>query len=207
MLKRTIDIVVSLTALMLAAPVILMVAILVRVKLGSPILFRQKRPGLDGKPFTLLKFRTMLDATDAAGNPLPDDQRMTTFGAFLRKSSLDELPSLWNILIGEMSLVGPRPLLMQYLPLYSSEQSRRHDVRPGLTGWAQVNGRNNISWEEKFRLDVEYVDTVSLFFDLKIILLTIKKVLVAEGVSKDGHVTTEAFTGSQHDDPTSHQNP
>ena len=207
MLKRTIDIVVSLSALISAAPIVLLVAILVRIKLGSPILFRQKRPGLGGKPFTLLKFRTMLDATDAAGNPLPDDQRLTTFGAFLRKSSLDELPSLWNILIGEMSLVGPRPLLMQYLPLYSPQQSRRHDVRPGLTGWAQVNGRNNISWEEKFRLDVEYVDHISLFFDLKIILLTIKKVLVAEGVSKDGHATTEAFTGNPNDDSATHGNP
>ena len=207
MLKRTIDIVVSLSALISAAPIVLLVAILVRIKLGSPILFRQKRPGLGGKPFTLLKFRTMLDATDAAGNPLPDDQRLTTFGAFLRKSSLDELPSLWNILIGEMSLVGPRPLLMQYLPLYSPQQSRRHDVRPGLTGWAQVNGRNNISWEEKFRLDVEYVDHISLFFDLKIILLTIKKVLVAEGVNKDGHATTEAFTGNPTDDSATHGNP
>ena len=207
MLKRIIDITVAICALICAAPIVLLVAILVRIKLGSPILFRQRRPGLGGKPFTLLKFRTMLDETDAAGNPLPDDQRLTTFGAFLRKSSLDELPSLWNILVGEMSLVGPRPLLMQYLPLYSPEQSRRHDVRPGLTGWAQVNGRNNISWEDKFRLDVEYVDHISLFFDLKIILLTIKKVLVAEGVSKDGHVTTEAFTGNPHDDSATHRNP
>ena len=196
MMKRTLDVVVSATVLILASPIILAVAALVRVFLGSPVLFTQMRPGRNGKPFVLLKFRTMLDATDAQQNPLPDAQRLTSFGKFLRKSSLDELPSLWNILAGQMSLVGPRPLLMQYIPLYSPEQNRRHDVRPGLTGWAQINGRNNLSWQEKFRLDLEYVDNMSFMFDCKILLLTVKKVLIADGVNKDGHLTTEPFKGN-----------
>lgn len=179
---------------------ILVVAILVRINLGSPVLFRQTRPGFKGRPFKLMKFRTMLDATDSEGKPLPDDVRLTRFGKLLRKTSLDELPSLINILKGEMSLVGPRPLLMQYLELYTPEENRRHDVLPGLTGWAQVNGRNNIGWPEKLRLDVEYVDQRSFLMDLKIILMTFTKILSADGVSKDGHATTEVFTGSnQHE--------
>jgi len=164
MLKRLFDIVASLTALILLSPVLLIVALLVRRKLGSPVFFRQTRPGLNGKPFEMIKFRTMRDAVDNQGNPLPDDQRMTPFGSFLRATSLDELPELWNVLKGDMSLVGPRPLLMEYLPLYSKEQYRRHEVRPGVTGWAQVNGRNALSWDEKFKLDVWYVENRSLPF-------------------------------------------
>ena len=181
---------------MMLLPVIGVVALLIHRKLGSPVLFRQIRPGKNGKPFQMVKFRTMRDALDAQGNPLPDFERMTTFGQFLRSSSLDELPGLWNVLKGEMSLVGPRPLLMEYLPLYSKEQYRRHDVRPGVTGWAQVNGRNAISWEEKFKLDVWYVDNRSLCLDLKILFLTIKKVLVRDGISGEGEVTMSRFTGS-----------
>lgn len=201
MMKRLVDITVSFFALIVLLPAILFVALLVRLFLGTPVLFRQQRPGLNGKPFTLLKFRSMRDATDSRGNPLPDEQRLTSFGKFLRKSSLDELPSLWNILKGEMSLVGPRPLLMQYLELYSPEQNRRHNVRPGLTGWAQVNGRNNIDWQEKLRLDVEYVDQMSFWFDIKILILTFKKTITADGVSKEGHSTSDAFTGNSPGDP------
>jgi len=195
-IKRIFDVLVSVAALMMLLPVIGVVALLIHRKLGSPVLFRQIRPGKNGKPFQMVKFRTMRGALDAQGNPLPDSERMTTFGQFLRSSSLDELPGLWNVLKGEMSLVGPRPLLMEYLPLYSKEQYRRHDVRPGVTGWAQVNGRNAISWEEKFKLDVWYVDNRSLCLDLKILFLTIKKVLVRDGISGEGEVTMSRFTGS-----------
>src|SRR5690554_2453469 len=195
-LKRVFDIIVSVVALILLLPVFLVVMILVRIKLGSPIFFRQVRPGKDGKPFVMIKFRTMLDASDKEGNPLPDSERLTKFGAFLRSTSLDELPGLWNVLKGDMSLVGPRPLLMEYLPLYSAEQARRHNVRPGITGWAQVNGRNAISWDDKFKLDVWYVDNQSFWLDLKILLLTVKKVFVREGISADGHATMEKFKGS-----------
>ncbi|ENF7323660.1 sugar transferase [Vibrio cholerae] len=194
-MKRLFDFLVSLTALILLSPIIALVAWRIRKNLGSPVLFRQTRPGLDGKPFEMVKFRTMKDAVDEQGNPLPDSERMTPFGNKLRNSSLDELPELWNVLKGEMSLVGPRPLLMQYLPLYSKEQARRHDVRPGVTGWAQINGRNAISWEEKFKLDVWYVDNRSFWLDLRILLLTVKKVFVKEGISADGHVTIAPFTG------------
>jgi len=170
-------------------------ALLIRVRMGSPVIFGQVRPGLRGKPFRMIKFRTMLDAVDAQGNPLPDDQRLTRLGSFLRSTSLDELPELWNVLKGDMSLVGPRPLLMEYLPLYSPEQARRHDVRPGVTGWAQVNGRNALSWDEKFKLDVWYVDNQSLWLDIKILFMTVKKVLVREGISAEGEVTMSKFTG------------
>lgn len=196
MIKRIFDFLVSLTALMTLLPVIAVVALVIHRKLGSPVLFRQIRPGKNGKPFLMVKFRTMRDAVDAQGNPLPDSERMTPFGQFLRSSSLDELPGLWNVLKGEMSLVGPRPLLMEYLPLYSKEQYRRHDVRPGVTGWAQVNGRNAISWEDKFKLDVWYVDHCSFWLDLKILFLTVKKVLVRDGISGEGEVTMSKFTGS-----------
>ncbi|WP_328731317.1 sugar transferase [Vreelandella azerica] len=175
MLKRGFDILGAAFCLLVLSPVIFVVAIQIRRKLGFPILFRQTRPGKDGKPFQMIKFRTMLDALDKKGNPLPDDQRMTPFGSFLRSTSLDELPELWNVLKGEMSLVGPRPLLMEYLPLYSKEQYRRHEVRPGVTGWAQINGRNALSWDEKFKLDVWYVDHQSFWLDIKILLLTVKK--------------------------------
>jgi lipopolysaccharide/colanic/teichoic acid biosynthesis glycosyltransferase len=198
MLKRVFDIVASGVALLLLSPVILVVAIQIRRKLGSPVLFRQTRPGKDGEPFQMIKFRTMLDATDKQGNPLPDNQRMTPFGSFLRATSLDELPELWNVLKGEMSLVGPRPLLMEYLPLYSKEQYRRHEVRPGVTGCAQVNGRNAISWEDKFKLDVWYVDNQSFLLDLKILFLTVKKVLVRDGISGEGEATMSKFTGNQN---------
>ncbi|KXS55376.1 MAG: sugar transferase EpsL [Marinobacter sp. T13-3] len=196
MIKRFFDIVASALGLLILSPVILLVAIQIRRKLGSPIFFRQTRPGKDGKPFQMVKFRTMLDAVDKQGNPLPDDQRMTPFGSFLRSTSLDELPELWNVLKGEMSLVGPRPLLMEYLPLYSKEQYRRHEVRPGVTGWAQVNGRNAISWEDKFKLDVWYVDNQSFWLDLKILFLTVKKVLVRDGISSEGEATMSKFTGN-----------
>lgn len=196
-MKRGFDFFVSLIGLVALAPVIVVVAVLIHRKLRSPVFFRQTRPGLNGKPFEMVKFRTMLDATDKHGNPLPDDQRMTPFGSFLRATSLDELPELWNVLKGDMSLVGPRPLLMEYLPLYSKEQYRRHEVRPGVTGWAQVNGRNAISWEDKFRLDVWYVDNQSLWLDVKILFLTVKKVLVRDGISGGGEVTMSKFTGSQ----------
>ncbi|MDN3389547.1 sugar transferase [Pseudoalteromonas sp. APC 3691] len=198
-MKRFFDFIAALCALLTLLPVITVVAILIRFKLGSPILFTQNRPGLNGKVFKMMKFRTMLDGKDRLGNLLPDDKRMTKFGAFLRSTSLDELPGLFNVLKGDMSLVGPRPLLVQYLPLYSTEQARRHNVRPGMTGWAQVNGRNAISWEEKFKLDVWYVDNHSFLLDLKILLLTVKKVFVREGISADGHVTIEPFKGSNND--------
>jgi len=197
MLKRIFDISVSVVTLMLLAPVMALVAWQIRRRLGSPVLFRQVRPGLNGKPFKMVKFRTMRDAVDAQGNPLPDSERLTPFGTFLRSTSLDELPELWNVLKGDMSLVGPRPLLMEYLPLYSAEQYRRHEVRPGVTGWAQVNGRNALSWEEKFKLDVWYVDNRSFWLDLKILLLTIKKVFIREGISGEGEATMSKFTGNK----------
>ncbi|MEN4829535.1 sugar transferase [Pseudomonas sp. P39-UII1] len=197
MLKRLIDISASLCALILLSPVMAVVAWNIRKKLGSPVLFRQIRPGLDGKTFEMVKFRTMRDAVDSEGNPLADAERMTAFGSFLRASSLDELPELWNVLKGDMSLVGPRPLLVEYLPLYSPEQRRRHEVRPGVTGWAQVNGRNALGWEEKFALDVWYVDNQSLKLDLKILFMTLKKVVVKEGISAEGNVTMSKFTGKR----------
>lgn len=195
MLKRAFDIVCSTLALLLLWPVLLILCVLVRIKLGSPVFFRQQRPGLHGKPFMMIKFRTMLDACDGQGNPLPDDVRLTRFGRMLRATSLDELPELWNVLKGDMSLVGPRPLLMDYLPLYSPEQARRHEVRPGITGWAQINGRNALSWPDKFALDVWYVDHRTLLLDIRILLLTVRKVFVREGISAEGHATTTRFTG------------
>ena len=196
MIKRTLDVLVSVAALVVLFPVIAVVALLIHRELGTPVLFCQTRPGKDGKPFQMVKFRTMLDAVDTQGNSLPDSERMTEFGHLLRSTSLDELPGLWNVLKGEMSLVGPRPLLMEYLPLYSKEQYRRHDVRPGITGWAQVNGRNAISWENKFKLDVWYVDNRSFWLDIKILFLTVKKVIVRDGISGDGEVTMGKFTGN-----------
>jgi sugar transferase EpsL len=197
MIKRIIDITVSATLLIALCPAMLIVAALVRMNFGTPVLFRQSRPGLHGKQFDILKFRTMLDATDANGRQLPDSQRLTRFGKWLRASSLDELPELLNVLRGDMSLVGPRPLLVSYLPLYSKEQSRRHDVKPGLTGWAQVNGRNALSWEQKFALDVWYVDHHSIWLDLKILLMTAWKVLKREDISSDGHATMPPFSGNK----------
>jgi len=195
MTKRPFDIFASALGLLLLSPIIAIVSWKVRRRLGSPVLFRQIRPGLNGKSFEMIKFRTMRDAVDASGKQLPDNERMTPFGCFLRSSSLDELPELWNVLKGDMSLVGPRPLLMEYLPLYTSEQSRRHEVRPGVTGWAQINGRNALSWEEKFKLDIWYVDNRSLWLDLKIIFLTVVKVVMRDGISADGEVTMPKFTG------------
>lgn len=195
-MKRLFDIVVAFIALLLFSPILLIVAILIARRLGSPVLFRQVRPGLNGRLFTMVKFRSMRDAVDKQGNPLPDDQRLTPFGAWLRASSLDELPELWNVLKGDMSLVGPRPLLVEYLPLYSPEQARRHDVRPGITGWAQVNGRNAISWDDKFRLDCWYVDHRSFTLDLKILWLTVRRVFKRDGITQEGHVSAEKFTGN-----------
>ncbi len=196
MIKRFFDIFVSGCGLLLFLPVLLVVAILIRIKLGDPVFFKQIRPGSDGTSFKLIKFRTMLDAEDKDGNPLPDDQRMTPFGKALRSTSLDELPELWNVLKGDMTLVGPRPLLMEYLPLYNDEQKRRHEVRPGITGWAQVNGRNSLSWDERFKLDVWYVDNRSFWLDLMILFLTVKKVLVRDGISANGQATVEYFKGN-----------
>jgi len=196
-MKRFFDFVVAFFTLLTLLPVIVIVALLIRFKLGSPILFTQDRPGLNGCVFKMMKFRTMLDGKDKHGNLLPDHERMTKFGAFLRSTSLDELPGLFNVLKGDMSLVGPRPLLVQYLPLYNDEQARRHDVRPGITGWAQVNGRNAISWEDKFKLDVWYVDNQSFWLDIKILFLTVKKVFVREGISADGEATMPLFKGSE----------
>jgi len=197
MIKRGFDLFAALLGLILLSPVIAVIAWNIRKKLGSPVLFRQVRPGRNGKPFEMIKFRTMRDAHDANGEPLPDSQRMTAFGSFLRSSSLDELPELWNVVKGDMSLVGPRPLLMEYLPLYSAEQYRRHEVRPGVSGWAQINGRNAIEWEEKFKLDTWYVDNQSFWLDMKVIFLTVKKVLVRDGISAEGEATASKFTGSK----------
>ncbi len=180
----------------LALPLVLL-GLMVRRKLGRPVLFRQVRPGLHGRPFMMVKFRTMTDERGVDGELLPDAQRLTAFGRFLRASSLDELPELWNVLCGEMSLVGPRPLLMEYLPLYSPDQARRHEVRPGITGWAQVNGRNALSWEERFKLDVWYVDHRSLWLDLRILWLTVRKVIVREGITAEGEATMPRFTGNK----------
>ena len=194
--KRILDILISLTAISILSPVLIILALLVRVKLGSPVLFRQKRPGYHGRIFGLMKFRTMTDAKDAKGELLPDEARLTDFGKKLRSTSLDELPEFFNILKGDMSFVGPRPLLVQYLPLYNEEQAHRHDVLPGLTGWAQVNGRNAISWEKKFEYDVWYTRNVSFLLDLKIVLMTVGKVLKRDGISSENHATMEFFTGT-----------
>lgn len=200
MFKRFFDAILAALALLMLAPVMLVTALLVRRYLGSPVLFSQTRPGFKGKPFQVYKFRTMTDARDSDGNLLPDDVRLTPFGLFLRSSSLDELPQLFNVLKGDIALVGPRPLLMAYLPLYSARQALRHDVRPGITGWAQVNGRNAISWEQKFELDVWYVENQSFWLDLKILALTLKKVFVKEGISADGTHTMPRFNGSNTGD-------
>ena len=197
MIKRLFDITAATTTLVALSPVYAITAYKVKKNLGSPVLFRQTRPGLDGKPFEMVKFRTMKDAIDSAGNPLPDSERLTDFGKMLRNSSLDELPELWNVVKGDMSLVGPRPLLMEYLPLYSKEQARRHNVRPGITGYAQVNGRNAIGWDKKFELDTWYVDNQSLWLDIKILFKTVKKVVIKDGISADGEATMSKFTGSK----------
>ncbi|MED3764570.1 sugar transferase [Ureibacillus terrenus] len=196
-IKRPMDFILSLIAIIVLSPVFLIVALLVRINLGSPVIFKQQRPGLNEKIFTMYKFRTMTDERDENGELLPDSERLTKFGRFLRSTSLDELPELFNILKGDMSIVGPRPLLVQYLPLYNDHQKRRHEVRPGLTGLAQVNGRNAISWEEKFDLDVRYVDNVSFIEDWKIVLLTIKKVFAREGITSETSATMEFFEGSK----------
>jgi len=194
--KRLLDVLIAAGALFALSPLLLVISLAVARQLGRPILFCQQRPGLQGKPFKMYKFRTMRNAIGADGRSLPDEQRLTRFGALLRSTSLDELPELINVLRGEMSLVGPRPLLMEYLPLYSTEQARRHEVRPGITGWAQVNGRNAISWDEKFKLDVWYVDNRSIGLDLKILWRTVVKVFVREGISADGQATMEKFRGN-----------
>lgn len=195
--KRVIDLILVTSAIIMLAPVMLLLAILVRLKLDSPILFRQQRPGLNGRPFTIFKFRTMADSRDQSGSLLPDEERLLPFGRFLRSTSLDELPELFNVLKGDMSLVGPRPLLPQYLDRYTPEQARRHELKPGITGWAQINGRNAITWEDKFRLDVWYVDNLSLRLDMKIIALTAWRIITREGISQPGHATAEEFKGSE----------
>jgi len=195
-MKRSLDVLIVLCAILVLALPLLCLTYLVRRRLGAPVLFRQTRPGFLGRPFQMVKFRTMTDERSHDGSLLPDAKRLTPFGCFLRATSLDELPELWNVLKGDMSLVGPRPLLMEYLPLYTPEQARRHEVRPGITGWAQVNGRNALSWEEKFALDVWYVDNRSMWLDIKILWLTVKKVLVREGISAAGEATMSKFTGS-----------
>jgi lipopolysaccharide/colanic/teichoic acid biosynthesis glycosyltransferase len=194
--KRVIGFVISLIALIVLSPVILIVGILVYIKLGSPIIFKQERPGKDGKIFKMYKFRTMLDSYNKFGEALPDEERLTKFGKILRSTSLDELPELINVIKGDMSLVGPRPLLVEYLELYSDEQKKRHNVRPGITGWAQVNGRNSISWNEKLNLDVEYVKNLSLILDIKILFLTVYKVFKRDGINQEGNATIEKFTGN-----------
>lgn len=195
--KRMIDIILSLLAFIVLFPLLLIIGVLVYFKLGSPILFTQERPGKDEEIFKLYKFRTMTDGTDEDGKLLPDSVRLTKFGKFLRSTSLDELPELWNILIGDMSIVGPRPLLVEYLPLYNEQQKRRHEVRPGLTGYAQVNGRNAISWDDKFRYDVSYVDNITLISDTMIVFKTVKQVLARDGINSDTSATMEAFTGDE----------
>lgn len=197
MIKRFIDWLISGAVLLVLAIPLLLLAIAIRIKLGSPVLFKQQRPGIYGKPFQMVKFRTMTDDRDDKDELLPDALRLPSFGRWLRSTSLDELPELWNVLKGDMSLVGPRPLLMEYVPLYSREQARRHEVRPGVTGWAQINGRNALSWDEKFKLDVWYVDHRSLWLDLKILLLTVKKVFVRDGISAAGEATMPRFIGSK----------
>jgi sugar transferase EpsL len=196
-MKNIGDFIISLLGIILLSPLLVILGLIILFAFGSPVFFIQSRPGFWGKPFKFFKFRTMTNTKNGEGDLLPDKNRLTPLGSFLRKTSLDELPSLWNVLKGNMSLVGPRPLLMEYLPLYSKEQMRRHEVKPGITGWAQINGRNAISWEEKFELDVWYVDNQSFWLDIKIILLTIFKVLKQEGISQNNHVTMEKFTGSK----------
>ena len=192
-MKRLFDCVTAITGLIALSPILLIIALLVRLTLGSPVLFRQRRPGLHARPFELLKFRTMREVTNS---PLLDEERLTPFGRWLRAGSLDELPELWNVVKGDMRLVGPRPLLMEYLPLYTAEQARRHEIRPGLTGWAQVNGRNSLSWEQKFELDVWYVDNQSFWLDLRIIIMTLGKVLLRQGIAADNHATMPPFEGN-----------
>ena len=199
MLKRLLDIIIASIALILLSPLYFYVAYKVKKNLGSPVLFRQVRPGLHGKPFEMIKFRSMKDAVDVQGNPLPDSERLTPFGKMLRSSSLDEMPELWNVIKGDMSIVGPRPLLMEYLPLYSPEQAKRHDVRPGMTGHAQVNGRNAIGWEEKFKLDTWYVENHSIWLDFKIMFKTVHKVLAKDDISAEGEATMTKFTGTKTD--------
>ena len=198
-MKRLMDIIIASTGLILLSPVLAITAYKVKKELGSPVLFRQTRPGLHGKPFEMIKFRTMKDATDKAGNALPDSERLTDFGKKLRASSLDELPELWNVLKGDMSLVGPRPLLMEYLPLYNAEQAKRHNVRPGVTGYAQVNGRNSLSWEDKFKLDTWYVEHQSFLLDMKILLKTVIKVIIKDGINQSEEVTMTRFTGKKNE--------
>jgi lipopolysaccharide/colanic/teichoic acid biosynthesis glycosyltransferase len=196
MLKRLLDIVIASIALVILSPLYIFVAYKVKKNLGSPVLFRQVRPGLNGIPFEMIKFRTMKDAVDIQGNPLPDSERLTPFGKMLRSTSLDEMPELWNVIKGDMSIVGPRPLLMEYLPLYTIEQAKRHDVRPGMTGYAQVNGRNAISWEEKFKLDTWYVENQSVWLDFKIMFKTVKKVIAKDDINEAGEATMSKFTGT-----------
>lgn len=195
--KRALDVILSLIALVVFSPLFLTLSLLVYLRVGTPIFFRQQRPGLHGKPFVMLKFRTMTDARDRNGSLLPDARRLTLVGRFMRSTSLDELPELLNVLQGDMSIVGPRPLLMHYLELYDADQARRHEVKPGITGWAQVNGRNALSWEQRFKLDVWYVDHYGVSLDLRIILMTLKKVLEREGISQEGHATMTEFMGGQ----------
>ena len=198
--KRLFDIVASASGLIFLSPVFLILIYLIRKNLGEPVFFTQERPGKDGKPFKMIKFRSMRDAVDKDGNPLPDSERLTPFGKKLRATSLDELPELWNVLKGEMSLVGPRPLLMSYLPLYNEFQNRRHEMRPGVTGWAQINGRNALSWDEKFAHDIWYIDHYSFWLDMKILFLTVKKVFIKEGISAEGEATMPYFTGNDTDE-------
>lgn len=198
-MKRLLDIIIASIALILLSPLYVFVAYKVKKNLGAPVLFRQVRPGLHGKPFEMIKFRTMKDAVDEQGNPLPDSERLTAFGQMLRSTSLDEMPELWNVIKGDMSIVGPRPLLMEYLPLYNAEQAKRHNVRPGMTGHAQVNGRNAISWEEKFKLDTWYVENQSIWLDFKIMLKTVKKVIAKDDINEAGEVTMTKFTGTKTD--------
>ena len=198
--KRLFDIVASASGLIFLSPVFLILIYLIRKNLGEPVFFTQERPGKDGKPFKMIKFRSMRDAVDKDGNPLPDSERLTPFGKKLRATSLDELPELWNVLKGEMSLVGPRPLLMSYLPLYNEFQNRRHEMKPGVTGWAQVNGRNALSWDEKFAHDIWYIDHYSFWLDMKILFLTVKKVFIKEGISAEGEATMPYFTGNDTDE-------
>jgi sugar transferase EpsL len=195
-MKRLFDLSLSIILFVCLSPVFIVIALLVKMKLGSPIIFKQERPGLKGKQFSLYKFRTMTDEKNDQGELMPDYIRLTSFGRFLRKYSLDEYPQLWNVIKGDLSLVGPRPLLIEYLPLYTKEQSLRHNVRPGITGWAQVNGRNALSWDEKFKLDVWYVNNQSFFLDMKILILTVYKVIISDGINQPGNATVESFKGS-----------
>lgn len=199
MTKRIFDIFISFSMIVVLLPIILLIAFIVRYSIGSPVFFKQIRPGINGKPFEMIKFRSMCDKVDQDGVLLSDEQRLTAVGSKLRSTSLDELPELWNVLKGDMSLVGPRPLLMEYIPLYNQEQQRRHDIRPGISGWAQVNGRNALCWEDKFKLDVWYVDNQSFLLDLKILFLTVKKVLVRDGINAEGEATVSKFTGIKNE--------